>query len=78
MGESNVEVKAICNRYHNAFIVDLDLLCAMRGCGFSLINRRGACKFLSCGGSPVFLYRTGKITPFFPLKERSTISHERC
>jgi hypothetical protein len=57
MGDSNVEVKAICNRYHNAFVVDLDLLCAMGGRGFSLIIRRGAFKFLGCGGSCVLLYQ---------------------
>lgn len=74
MRDSNVEVKLICNSCRTEFIVDLEPICAMGGRGFSLINRRGACKFLGCGGSRVLLYRLGKNLLFSSKRTINNIS----
>lgn len=62
-------VKAICRTCKTAFVVDLDLVAAMRGRGFSLINKLGRCKVYGCGGETIFLWKSGGGTPFRPLLE---------
>ncbi len=69
MRDSDVVVKAVCGTCQNQFRIDLDMLCAMRGRGYSLIGKRGKCKLYDCDGSCVFLYQAGRGVPFMPLKD---------
>lgn len=67
MHDAQVTVKAVCDTCENAFKIDLGMLCAMRGRGYSLIGVRGRCRLYDCEGSCVFLYQMGPSVPFVPL-----------
>ena len=62
-------VKAVCRKCKTDQVVDLSIVAAMRGRGFSLIGKTGRCKIYGCGGETIFLWKSGGGTPFRPLLE---------
>lgn len=63
MREADVAVYAHCRRCDIWLDVDLETLCAMRGRGFTLIDRTARCKVRGCGGSCTFHYSPGENLP---------------
>ncbi len=66
-------VRAYCPRCQTTLIVDLDVICHMRGRSFSLIDRTSTCKVYGCGGKAWFLVaRPQSSTPTIRLWNRTT------
>jgi hypothetical protein len=72
MRDEGIIVHAFCMKCRVTLTVDLDLLCAMRGRSFSLIDRTGRCKVVGCQGRTFFLaIREGSGVPAMRLTSRS-------
>lgn len=73
MRDEGVSVRAFCMKCRVTLIVDVEMLCAMRGRAFSLIDRTGRCKVVDCGGRTFFMaLREGSNVPPMRLTNRST------
>ncbi|WP_439546832.1 hypothetical protein [Sandarakinorhabdus sp.] len=76
MREEEITVHAFCTNWQVTLTVDLDLLCAIQGQSFTLIDRSGRCKVVGCQGRTFFLaIRERSGVPAMRLTSRSKLNY---
>lgn len=67
MRDQKACVAALCTKCRTMQKVDLEAIIQLRGRSYSLIDKRGPCRILTCDGKAIFMWATSEKAPWRPL-----------